>query len=55
MHGRSGPSESYDLGQIVELEDYTAQVLLEKKCIQPAVTPHKGIIKLKELKHGTDN
>lgn len=56
MHIGSGISEEYGPGRIVELEDYNATVLLDKKCIQPAaMNKRKGVIKLEELKHGTNN
>lgn len=56
MHTSTGISEEFGPGRIVELEDYNATVLLEKQCIQPAaLNKRKGIIKLEELKHGTDN
>lgn len=55
-HRDSNVSETYPPGRIVELEDYTATVLLAKQCIKPAaLKPRKGIIKLEELKHGTNN
>ena len=56
MHVSTGLSEEYGPGRIVELADYNATVLLDKQCIQPAaLNKRQGIIKLEELKHGTDN
>jgi len=49
LHPGSPVSDDYPPGVIVDLEDYTAAVLLEKKCIQPIAGKRKGIIKLKEL------
>ena len=55
MHGRTGVSEEYAPGTVVELEGYNATTLLDKGCIQPAaLNKRQGIIKLKELKHDTD-
>ena len=55
MHPGNPVQDDYGPGTIVELEDYTASPLLEKKCIQPIAGKRKGIIKLKELEHGTND
>ena len=55
IHPGSPIQDDYGPGRIVELADYTAAPLLEKKCIQPIAGKRKGIIKLKELENGTDN
>ena len=55
-HMQSGQFDDYEVGRIIDLEDYTAAILLERKCIQPAATKqNRGIISMKELRHDTDN